>query len=333
MIINATITRAMLSAQTTESSLLFILTHLCGSPDATSSDMNDTKRILASNDPLSTLWQCGCHLVVSEDERWFISPFGDTVRLAYQHKVRGSWITFGIDLFDPEESESVLLAIRRRLRTGFPADELEVNCGIKGYLEESYEVNGTGLWSVGRIILALHPTSPFRFAALERLYEIAKFHKNYADIVDDVGINHDRNYLNNIVDGKWMVEEKDAQAVLNSYFTSMLKLFFDRGFYYQDTIDGGRIDVRSNEGSYYLIGGNATVNTINITYLSANKIEISNGEWEFAWDCNNTEYFPIENPVDALLGFHKRVGQEHIYMASGLGTSLEDIHKVQHTLK
>ncbi|MFO5890505.1 hypothetical protein ACLBSJ_32310, partial [Klebsiella pneumoniae] len=63
-------------------------------------------------------------MVVSEDERWFISPFGDTVRLAYQHKVRGSWITFGIDLFDPEESESVLLAIRRRLRTGFPADEL-----------------------------------------------------------------------------------------------------------------------------------------------------------------------------------------------------------------
>ncbi|MFO5736413.1 hypothetical protein, partial [Klebsiella pneumoniae] len=87
---------------------------------------------------------------------------------------------------------------------------------------ESTKGNGTGLWSVGRTILALHPTSSFRFATLERLYEIAKFHKNYADIVDNVGINHDRNYLNNIVDGKWMVEEKDAQAVLNSYFTSML---------------------------------------------------------------------------------------------------------------
>ncbi|MFO5452754.1 hypothetical protein ACLBO7_29790, partial [Klebsiella pneumoniae] len=110
---------------------------------------------------------------------------------------------------------------------------------------------------------------------------------------------------------------------------SMVKLFSDRGFYYQDTIDGGRIDVRSNEGSYYLIGSNATVNTINITYLSANKIEIRDGEWEFAWDCNNTEYFPIENPVDALLGFHKRVGQEHIYMASGLGTTLGGIHKGQ----
>ncbi|MFO5736307.1 hypothetical protein, partial [Klebsiella pneumoniae] len=89
MIINATITRAMVGAQTPESSLLFILTHLHGSPDATSSDKNDTKHILASSVPLSTLWQCGCHLVVSEDERWFNSPFGDTVRLAYQHKVRG----------------------------------------------------------------------------------------------------------------------------------------------------------------------------------------------------------------------------------------------------
>ncbi|MFO5855002.1 hypothetical protein, partial [Klebsiella pneumoniae] len=86
---------------------------------------------------------CRERILASDDDCWFLSPFGDTVRLAYQHKVRGSWITFGIDLSDPEESESVLLAIRRRLRTGFPADELEVNCGIKGYLEESYEVIGS----------------------------------------------------------------------------------------------------------------------------------------------------------------------------------------------
>ncbi|MFO5520902.1 hypothetical protein ACLBP3_30295, partial [Klebsiella pneumoniae] len=65
----------------------------------------------------------------------------------------------------------------------------------------------------------------------------------------------------------------------------------------------------------------------------ASKIESRVGEWEFVWVCSNSEFSPIENPVDALLGFHKRVGQEHIYMASGLGTSLEDIHKVQHTLK
>ncbi|MFO5759892.1 hypothetical protein ACLBQR_31530, partial [Klebsiella pneumoniae] len=80
-----------------------------------------------------------------------------------------------------------------------------------------------------------------------------------------------------------------------------------------------------------LTGSTPFESPLNITYLSANKIEIRDGEWEFAWDCNNTEYFPIENPVDALLGFHKRVGQEHIYMASGVGTCLQDIHMVLNT--
>ncbi|MFO5695701.1 hypothetical protein ACLBP9_31580, partial [Klebsiella pneumoniae] len=71
---------------------------------------------------------------------------------------------------------------------------------------------------------------------------------------------------------------------VTDYLISIWRLFFDLGFYYQDTIDGGRIDVRSNEGSYYLIGSNATVNTINITYLSANKIEIRDRESEVALD-------------------------------------------------
>uniref|UniRef100_A0AAU8KS47 Uncharacterized protein n=1 Tax=Pseudomonas phage vB_PaeM_FBPa36 TaxID=3231237 RepID=A0AAU8KS47_9VIRU len=140
MLINANITRAMLSAQTTEASLLFLLSHLCSSPDAKSQDENDTKRILTSKDPLGTLWQCGCHLVISEYERWFITPDGTTVRLEYQHKIGNSWTTFGVDLFDAEESESILLAIRRRIRSGFPADELVADCNIKGYLNKSYMV-------------------------------------------------------------------------------------------------------------------------------------------------------------------------------------------------
>ncbi|MBW6072195.1 hypothetical protein [Pseudomonas aeruginosa] len=331
MIINASLNRAMFSTQTNEAAELLLLSYLRTSPDAAATEDNATKRILAAKDNLVALWKNGCRFVIDDDHRWIISEFGNAIRIAYQGRIRGSWTTFGINLVDINNGEAVLNVIRARLRTGYPADELQPGSNIKGHLYEDYKVNGSGMWAVGRIILGLQPNGVFLWATLERLYEVAKYHKLYADIVDDFGINHDRDYLNNIVDGKWVVNEANAKAVLNSYFVSMLKFFYERGFYYQDTIDGGRIDIRSNVGSYHFDGKNATAHTINITYLSENSYEVRDNEWEFCWDCNNTEYFPLEAPVEALTAFQTRVDKEHIYMATGRGYKLEDIHNIQRT--
>ena len=337
MQINPKMTHFIISAKKTRDAVTRLMWHLMNQfidPDTSENKLRAELLAISAvgaRKRLAALWEVGTQFIVDSDHRWVVDVKQGAFQIAYQANINGSWITFGVNMVDMREPESVLEVIRQRTQSNWPADELEPDTKIEGFINEAYKVNGLGIWSVGRIILGLNPpgVAIYTYGILERLYKVAQYHKRYADIVDDVGIQHDRTYLKKIIDGDWFSHEKDTVAMLNSYIETMLQFFFKRGFYYQDSIDGGRLHVRSEEGSYNFNGVNATVRTINITYLTASSYDVGENEVGFCWECNNTEYFPMERPLDALLAYQARVDQDRICRSTGRGFSLEKIYRVQ----